>query len=340
MDSSVSFGHVINLDHLERLLGPHGLFEHAKLRAPRPEHGYCTDDNTRVLVVTAGLDTPAAGRVFERCLEFVVRAHTPAGWHNRLSHEGRWLDDRGPEDSHGRVVWGLGEAARHGRLSKDLVPLFEEAACRPLHHLRSVSYALLGAVAALGTPADAAARRALDLHVPSLPPVRSGEWRWPEPRLTYDNARVPQAMLVAGAAIGERSIRDAGLALLEWLVQVESGGRGFSFTPVGGRGPGERGPAFDQQPIEAWGMAEACEEAARIGGDPVWWERAVSAADWFRGRNDVGVALHDLETGAGYDGLEQGGINLNCGAESTLSALGAELVRGRIPHRRAAVAPL
>lgn len=331
---------MINLAHLERLLGPHGLFEHAKLREPRPEHGYCTDDNARALVVTAGLDTPAARRIFERCLEFVVRAHTPAGWRNRLSRGGRWLDDLGPEDSQGRVVWALGRAARHGRLSADLVPLFEEAAVRPLHHLRSVCYALLGAVAAIGTEVDAAARQALDLHLSTLPPVRSGEWGWPESRLTYDNARVPQAMLVAGAAIGEDSVRDAGLALLEWLVQVESGGRGFSFTPVGGRGPGERGPAFDQQPIEAWGMAEACEEAARIGGDPVWWERAASAAAWFQGHNDVGVALYDPQTGAGYDGLEQNGVNLNCGAESTLSALGAELVRGRIPHRGAAVAPL
>lgn len=329
---------VIRLDHLERLLGPHGLFEHAEFRQPRPEHGYCTDDNARALVVLAGLDSPDAERIFHRCLRFVVRGFTPSGWRNRMSHEGRWLDGVGPEDSHGRVVWGLGVAARHGRLPADLLPLFDAACHRRLRSPRSAAYALLGAAAALGTPADASARRALALHFPVLPAVRPGGWRWPEERLTYDNARLPLAMIEAGSAVEDRLVRNAGLHLLEWLVGVESGPHGFSYTPVSGRGPGERGPAFDQQPIEAWAMAEACETAARVTGEAVWLARAVTAADWFHGRNDVGASVYDSLTGAGHDGLEEAGVNLNCGAESTLSALGAESVRSRIPRGEATMA--
>lgn len=229
-------------------------------------------------------------------------------------------------------------AARHGRLPSELLPVFDRACRRPLAAPRSVAYTLLGAAAALDSEAGASARTAMALHGTSLPPVRPGPWRWPEPRLTYDNARIPQAMLAVGAAAGDALLRNLGLHLLEWLVEIERGVDGYSFTPVRGRGQGEHGPAFDQQPIEAWAMAEACEGAALITGDAVWLERAGMAADWFRGRNDVGVPLYDPRTGAGYDGLEADGVNLNCGAESTLSALGAELVRQRISHRRAAMA--
>lgn len=329
---------MINLDHLERLLGPHGLLEHALHREPRPEHGYCTDDNARALVITAGADSPPSRRIFDLCLEFVARGHTPSGWRNRMSYEGQWLDEVGPEDTHGRAIWGMGAAARHGRLPAELFPVFEQGCSRRLSYPRAVAYALLGATLALGSAVDASARRAVALHSDALPPARPGTWPWPEARLTYDNARLPQAWIVVGHATGDLLSRNLGLYLLEWLVGVESRSGRFSFTPVGGRGPGERGPAFDQQPIEAWAMAEACETAGEVTGDSMWLERAEAAVDWFRGRNDVGVDLYDPATGAGYDGLEPAGVNRNCGAESTLSALGAELVRERFPHRRTCLA--
>ena len=92
---------------------------------------------------------------------------------------------------------------------------------------------------------------------------------------------------------------------------------------MGGRGPGESGPAFDQQPIEAWAMADACLRAAMVDGGTQWETGLTDAADWFLGRNDTGAVLYDGRTGAGYDGLEAKGVNENRGAESTLAALGA-----------------
>lgn len=318
----------MNLTHLGRLMGPHGLWEHALYRDPRPEHGYCTDDNARAVVVTAGEGSPEADAIFERCLEFVARAHTPKGFRNRMSAEGEWLDEIGSEDAHGRAVWGLGVAAGAGRLPDGLYPVFESACRRRLRYSRAAAYAVLGAVAALADDRAAdSARAALALLVPKLPALNPGSWRWPESRLTYANARLPQAMILAGAATDDALLRSAGLHLLEWLVGVEWTGHHYSFTPVAGRGPEETGPAFDQQPIEAWAMANACLTASRVTGDPVWTDRARAAVEWFTGRNDVGVSLYDPDQGAGYDGLEAGGVNLNCGAESTLAALGALLVQ-------------
>ena len=150
------------------------------------------------------------------------------------------------------------------------------------------------------------------------------EWPWPEPRLTYDNARLPQALILAGEALGDPGMTEHGLSLLEWLIDTERGRHGFSFTPAGGRGPGEFGPAFDQQPIEAWAMADAGLAAAAVDPGGPWLEAVDDAAAWFLGRNDVGVALYDRSTGGGFDGLEAAGVDRNRGAESTLAALGAQ----------------
>lgn len=319
-------------------MGPHGLFEHALYREPRIEHGYCTDDNARALVVTAGVSGDEADSIFERCLEFVAAGWTSRGWRNRMNADGRWTDQLGSEDCHGRAIWGLGVAARHGRLPQALHSIFDGGMQRRLIAPRAVAYSLLGAVAALGSSdLGESARRGVALLTRALPPVRPGVWMWPEQRLTYDNARIPQAMMLVGDATDDPIIRSLGLDLLDWLVTVEWRGDHFSFTPTSGRGLGESGPGFDQQPIEAWAMAEACETAADLTADSLWIERAKAAVEWFHGRNDVGVSLYDPETGAGHDGLEPEGVNLNCGAESTLAALAARAVGERLARRRSTV---
>jgi hypothetical protein len=156
-----------------------------------------------------------------------------------------------------------------------------------------------------------------------LPRPKPKGWMWPEPRLTYDNARIPQCMLVLGEVSGRDQLVADGLRLLTWLVAMEWSGGHFSFTPTGGRGPGEGPPAFDQQPLEATAMVDACAEAWKVTGEDRWVELAQAAARWFVGLNDVGIPIYDSTTGAGHDGLSAGRINANAGAESTISALWA-----------------
>ena len=129
--------------------------------------------------------------------------------------------------------------------------------------------------------------------------------------------------MALGEVTGDERLQRDGLRLLEWLVTIERHGDHFSFTPVGGRGPIDRSPLFDQQPIEATAMVDACLRAWRITGESFWFERATTAVAWFAGLNDVSTALYDPETGAGFDGLTPAGINTNAGAESTVSVLWA-----------------
>jgi hypothetical protein len=330
VDGGVPTPPTLRFDHLRRLTAPHGLWEHALLTTPRREHGSCTDDNARALMLVCS--QPVSGSLDDLAsvyLRFLQEAQGIDGvFRDRRAADGTWLEADGSDDAQGRARWALGSSARHA-MDAQLRQQAEEAflRCGPLrsHHLRSNAYAALGAVEYLVVRPDHTAtvtslRSAAEVLVDG---VGQGRWPWPEPRLTYDNARIPEAMLAIGESLGEPDLVGTGLDLLTWLVSVESEHRRFSFTPVGGRGPGERGPAFDQQPIEASAMTDACRRAWQITGDPVWQACALAATAWFLGRNDNGRPLYDRSTGGTADGLTRGGVNLNQGAESTIAGLSA-----------------
>jgi len=316
-------------DHLRRLTDTIGLHEHALGDVPRPEHGYCVDDAARALVITCRAADPSLDGLTRRYLDVVLAAIAPDGrCHNRLDIAGRWQDAPALGDWWGRAVWALGVAATQGPSWARAQALagFNQLARQRSPSVRSMAYACLGAAELIDS-----APQARWLLVAAVAVVRSGEavrspasaaeWAWPEPRLRYDNARLPEALLAAGSALNRPELVQAGLDQLSFLLDVETTAGRLSVTPVGGRGPGEHGPAFDQQPIEVAGIADACGRAWRLTGDPRWPAGVRLAWTWFEGGNDAGIPMYDPETGAGYDGLHHDGRNVNRGAESTLAAL-------------------
>ena len=150
------------------------------------------------------------------------------------------------------------------------------------------------------------------------PQVGDG-WPWPEPRLTYANAVLPEAMLAAGAALDAPSLVADGLRLLGWLLDAQTLDGHLSVVPVGGRGPADTVPGFDQQPIEVAALADACGRAFALTGEQCWADGIDLALSWFLGTNDACTPLYDPESGGGCDGLERDGRNENQGAESTLA---------------------
>jgi hypothetical protein len=191
-------------------------------------------------------------------------------------------------------------------------------------HLRANAFAAIGAAHMLRVDPDhAPASDLLSRTVRIIVEAARARIPWPETRLTYDNARLPEALLVAGTVSGDRRLIDLALRLLEWLVGVETIRDHFSFTPAVGWTPGEPRPGFDQQPIEAAAMAEACYRAWSVTGESIWMARALRAVQWLFGRNDTGMTLYDPDTGATSDGLMRDSVNQNRGAESTLAGLTA-----------------
>jgi hypothetical protein len=318
------------LDHLDRLTDERGLFEHALHAVPRREHGYCVDDAARGLVVMCHEPQPGptARRLGRRYLAFVLDALDPTGaCRNRMDVGGQWRDEAGTGDWWGRALWGLGAAAASaptpGMRARALGG-FRIAAQQRSPHLRSMAFAALGAAEVLsGRPDEMAARALLTDLLAVIGRPRAGDpgWPWPEERLSYANAAIAEALIVAGDALPDEPALHRGLHLLDFLLRTQTRAGHLSVIPAGGRGRGDPGPGFDQQPIEVSALADACGTAFRVTGQPSWLTGVDLAWDWFGGDNDSATPMFDPRTGGGYDGLERHGRNLNQGAESTLAML-------------------
>ena len=349
-----------DLSQLRRMTDDTGLFQHAVFATPDPNHGYCIDDNARGLIAAvrhAALFGPDETLdLVHRYLAFVHHARNPdtGAYRNFMAYDRRWLEDEGSNDSQGRTVWALGEAVRLApddnafRLAEGLYHHAIDAAAG-LDSLRAQAFTILGAdafqarIGEHGPSQDAVERFGRHLHRRLLA-HRRGDWPWWEDSVSYDNARLPQALLVAGRRLGDAAMAGDGLASLEWVWGVQRGTTPSGepcVSVIGNDGwlnrDGSRA-RYDQQPLEAAALVDACLQAAAAveagaastgPGEPAtaarWRDRARLAYAWFHGTNDAGLSLVDPETGSCRDGLFPGGVNANQGAESILALLMAEL---------------
>lgn len=327
-------------DHLLNLSDSMGLFEHAEFTRARREHGYCLDDVARgLLVVVREPEPPQEVRSLGwRYLAFVCEAQDREGrFHNRRGVDGSWQDETSVEDCWGRALWALGAAGASGsELAGPARRCFDRGVKHRSPWPRAMAFAALGAAEVLrAAPRHAEALALLrDAVVLIGSPRTEAHWRWPESRLHYANATLPQALLVAGGSLGDNGAVSDGLAMLSWLCDVETFRDHVSPTPVGGWLTGEPRPAFDQQPIEVAALADACADAYRLTGDPRWKHEVLRAAAWFLGDNDTGVPLFDPTTGGGCDGLHRDRRNENQGAESTLAMISTFQLAHRMPALR------
>ncbi len=326
--------------HLLGLTDDTGLVEHAEGAVARRDCGYCVDDVARALVVVSREPVEAGSPLAEAAevyLSFLLQAQVVDGrFRNRLGPDRRWQDEPSVQDCWGRALWGLGSFAGAGagaggsaRSASAALAAFTLGARHRSPWPRSMAFAALGAAEVLRVrPDHQGARALLAAAAARIGRPRASKWAWPEDRLSYANAVLPDALLAAGVALGDASLRADGLLLLAWLLEVETGEGHLSVTPVGGRGPGEAAPAFDQQPIEVAALADACARAGLVTGEPRWAGGLDLAVRWFLGANDSATPLYDPVSGGGCDGLHRCGRNENQGAESTLAAL-STLQQGR-----------
>jgi hypothetical protein len=317
-----------DFSHIISMSDRYGTYEHAKLSTPRPEHGYCTDDVARVLIVTCQEPSPPPRltELSRSSLSFLGAAQNSKGsFRNRRDATGRWRDRPSVEDCWGRSLWGLGAAVGSGDdwLSSTALPLFERGASRRSPWLRSTAFSAIGASLVLAAVPENQAARALLSDAADRFTLGGGasDWPWPEPRLAYANALVPEAMLAIGTALGQPKLVEDGLFLLAWLLDRETVDGHLSVTPAGGAGLRDGGGRFDQQPIEVAAMADACCRAFTTTGDHRWADAVFMCRSWFTGDNDTGQVMWDPETGGSYDGLQEEGPNYNQGAESSLALI-------------------
>jgi hypothetical protein len=330
----------VRLRHLGRMSDGTGIFQHAAYNVPNYHEGYCTDDNARAFILCNLLEESAIPPQEEdldllatRYLAFLAAAfHESTGrFRNFMNHERRWLEEFGSEDSHGRALWAVGTGAArshnegHRRLA---VELYERGlpAVASFTSPRAWAFGLLGIHEyERAHPGHHESRSLRELLTGRLMACwhacSDGDWPWFENCMTYENARLSQALVLSGQSIPSPQAFDAGLESLRWLASHQKSPAGH-FRPIGSNGFHERNGEradFDQQPVEAQAMVSACLDAFRITRDDFWWREARRAFDWFLGRNDLGIPLHDPASGGCRDGLHHHRANENQGAESTLA---------------------
>ncbi len=330
----------LDLSHVRLLTDDTGILQHATFGIPRRADGYCLDDNARALLLTTMLEDAAVEparslrALASRYLAFVDHAFDAerGRFRNFMTYAREWTAAPSSDDCHGRALWALGAVVGRSsdRSMRSLARrLWHEALpkAKGLTSPRAWAYTVLGVDDYLRAEAgDGAALEAMTVLANQLVALHRAsstpDWPWFEDRLTYCNARLAQALVVAGARTkSERSLA-IGLDALAWLSAVQTASE--VFAPVGSNGFWIRGEArarFDQQPVEASAMVSACLDAHRVTGDAAWMTRAERAFQWFLGRNHLELPLYDPVTGGCRDGLHADRANENQGAESTLSFL-------------------
>ncbi len=321
---------------VERMSDSTGMLQHSIYSIPDRRHGYCIDDNARALILMSAmpdLDDVTRDKWATIYASFVQYAWNPDArrFRNFMRFDRSWCEDVGSEDSNGRTLWALGVTARDAQMGKHrdwATALFDSTAslALELESLRAQGFAMLGAAAMLeAKPGHRLSleilRKFPDIHLALLAEARRPEWQWFEIVLAYDNARLPQALIRAGQALGRQDLIDCGLATLDWIVGKQTSPEG-RFRAVGSESfgrPYAEPLQFDQQPLEAQATVDACTAAFDATGDRRWYEEAQRAYGWFLGANDLDLPLASVNDGGCFDGLMPTGLNRNQGAESILA---------------------
>ena len=325
-----------SLAGVRRMTDACGMLQHSLWSLPDRNHGYCVDDNARALILMHRL--PGAPDAERRQLASTYAAFLHHAWNegegsfrNFMSYERTWLETRGSDDSNARSFWAVcstaveAHAPDHRRWAQAFAPRLLPAMER-ISSPRAEAFIAIGLAqvvgAGLGTPAMRELLRAKAERLASLMDARAAAGQpWFESYLSYDNARLPEALVRAGVVLGDARLKLLGFEALLWLCRKQTAPSGC-FRPVPtedfGRAP-DAGGLFDQQPLEAWATVDACRVALDAGGDEAFREEADRAFSWYFGRNDLGVSLADAGEGECFDGLTWAGANQNQGAESVLA---------------------
>ena len=333
-----------------------GIAQHCVYATPDRRHGYTTDDNARALIAASmywsHFQDDRALAPLQTYLAFLNHARPAGGglFRNLMGYDRCWIETDWSDDCQGRVQWALGYLVAHAPhgsirlLAEDLFRL-------SLKNFESIASPRAWALASLGLyyylrehPDDHAARELLTTLAQRLEAAfeehESADWPWCEDVVTYENARIPQAMILAGVALGRESLTENGLRVLSWLLEVQTADEGH-LSVVGSDGwlrRGGRRALYDQQPLEAAALVEACKAAYVATSDGTWLSEMRRCFYWYLGQNDAGISLIEFKTHGCYDGLVRGGVNQNFGAESCVSWLLSlltmhEMQPGEAPER-------
>lgn len=338
----------IKLDQLKRLTDPHGIFQFAKLNVGDSTFGYTLDDNARALVFSsryfAHTGDALALQLARTYLDFMESTLTDGQvflnyFDKEMLADARSEQRDSQEDANARAIRSLMEVSSNIDLPEDIhgrasALILKRCAGKKINfsYPRAIAFYCIGLYyAQKNNPENIAAlhdelKRYCDMLVSMYKANASDDWQWFEPVLSYSNSILSEALLLGYEVTDQQNYFDIGKKTLDFL--LEQTFINNIYVPIGQNGWYARGGArsyFDQQPEEVSAMVQTLAVIYRLTEDPNYSEYMNKAFYWFLGENILGQFIYDTITGGSYDGIGENSINLNQGAESTISYLLARL---------------
>ncbi len=338
----------VNLNHIKKMTTDFGMIQFSKLNQPDIESGYTLDDNARAMIAMCQYfkltGDRAAINYIKIYLDFIKHCLQPDGnFQNYVNGERNFTEQNnstGLADSNGRAVWALGYLLSvSSLLPEDMVvnatSVLQKALVNVnrIHSTRAMAFVIKGLYY----------RRTINKSGRGLSLIKQlanrlvqmyrheaeGEWQWFESYLTYANSIVPEAMLCAWLAAGDPAYKEIAKSSFDFLLAKTFNEKGIKIISNKswlhkGKEP-VRESLGGEQPIDVAYTVLALKRFSDVFKDEGYKCKMELAFNWFLGNNHLHQVIYNPCTGGCYDGLEKNYVNLNQGAESTVSYLMARL---------------
>ncbi|MBC8109998.1 MAG: glycosyltransferase [Verrucomicrobia bacterium] len=349
-DSRISLHYnqpAVNLGHIKRMTTDFGMFQFAIINQPNIDSGYTIDDNARAMVAMCQhfelTNDQTDLEYIHTYFNFIKYCLQPEGnFLNYVNEAGDFTtqNNENLEDSNGRALWALGFLISMGdilprELMADAELTMQKALLNvnKIHSTRAMAFIIKGlyyrniknkSVRDLSLTKELANRL-----VQMYKHEADTAWVWYESYLTYANSILPEAMLCAWLATGEAVYKEIAKASFDFLLsKIFRGNRIKVISNQGWLHKGEERSEVSnggEQPIDVAYTILALSKFYAVFKDENYLQKMETAFSWFLGNNHLHQIIYNPCTGGCYDGLEENYVNLNQGAESTVSYLMARL---------------
>ncbi len=343
----------INLNHLKEMTTLTGIIQFSVINRPDICSGYTLDDNARALVATC-MDFALTGdrkllASIKKYLSFIKYCQEPEGdLLNYVDRKLRFTDQNETvnlDDSNGRAIWALGYLFSIAELLPEKIISDARAIIeKSLPHMETVHSTRAMAFAVKGlyhyhqyskTSESLLLLKTFSNRLVQMYEHESGEnWEWFESYLTYANSILPEALLYAWLLTGETIYKDIALKSFNFLLSHIFNENGIEvISNKHWLHKGEKAGKFGEQPIDVAYTIMTLSQFYDVFHDEEYHLKMETAFNWFLGENRLQQVVYNPCTGGCYDGLEEFNVNLNQGAESTVSYLMARLTVEKYKHK-------
>ena len=347
----------INLDHLKQMTTNTGIIQFSKINQPDLSTGYTLDDNSRALVAICMYykSTGDEKSIFyiQKYLRFIKFCQQPGGdFLNYVDQDNKFTDQNkcvNLDDANGRAVWALGYLIslvdqlptkiilEADRIIEKTMPYLVR-----IHSTRAMAFAIKGLYyyhRTIESPENLNLIKTFANRMVQMYRHESFEkWEWFESYLTYANSILPEAMLYAWLLTGETVYKEIALTSINFLFSHTFNENGIEvISNKKWLVKGEKMGHYGEQPIDVAYTIMTLSKFYDVFGEEEYREKMETAFNWFLGNNRLHQIIYNPCTGGCYDGLEENNVNLNQGAESTISYLMARMTIGKYNQSKISV---